>query len=307
MAKQLTTPHDDLSSSQKRLAGRIMRMPIQKILSTLIPRYPEIFIRLLYFRAFRSRINLQKPRTFNEKIQWSKLFAGYEKFGNLVDKVEVKKYVSQKIGEQYVPETYLVLDELNPDVEALLPDDFVIKPTHTSGDVIIINHKANMNFPEVRKLSALWKKINFYYLWFESVYKNITPRIIIEENLTYGNDILKDYKFYCFRGKVEYIHVDFNRFSHHTRNVYSRDWQLQNFSYKFPSSNEFLAPPKLEDMISIAEQLSQNFPFLRVDLYYTPKEEIKFGELTFFPESGFGKFHPPVWDLKLGELYPHGV
>ncbi|KPL77363.1 hypothetical protein ADN00_09295 [Ornatilinea apprima] len=268
-----------------------------------MPSYPKYFIRSWYLHRFKKPVNLNSPVTFNEKIQWLKLYGGYDRYSQFVDKLAVKEFVKKTVGSHYTIENKQYIDVNQGIILSNLPDHFVIKPTHTSGDVFICREKSLVNSEQLKQLINTWYELDYYFQWFECVYKNLRPGVIVEEFLDDGNGDLRDFKFYCFDGRVEYIHVDLDRFHRHSRNVYSRDWELQTFSYEYPYSGiNIPAPEKLDEMINVAETLSKGFPFLRVDLYYLQNKKIKFGELTFFPGAGFERFYPAIWDTKFGEM-----
>ena len=279
------------------------QIAIQRTLDGFIPFYRELFLRLYYFRRFGRLLALRRPRTFNEKLQWMKLFGNAESYAHLVDKVSVKQHIRQVLGDDYTIKDHLVVT--NPhDIDLnRLPNQFVVKPNHLSGRVLVCREKKELDIGKLTELVNYWLKLDHYYVWFETSYKGIVPRIMFEELLTDGNQWINDYKFYCFNGRVEYIHVDQDRFSRHVRVMYSRDWERLPFSFNFPLSDAIIPrPERLPEMIEIAETLSQGFPFVRIDLY-NADQGIKFGEFTFFPEAGFGRFDPPEWDMTFGSLF----
>jgi len=279
-----------------------MIIGLQKLLYRSIPNYPLLFTQFWYYRTFNNKLNIKTPVSFNEKLQWLKLFGGYERYSNLADKFKVKNYVKIRIGNKYLNNEFFVVKELESIDFSTLPESFVVKPNHLSEYVHICRDKTNLDVGRLMQTIKYWRSLDYYFIWFESVYKNIEPLVLFEEFLSDGYKTLRDYKLFCFNGHVKYIQVDIDRFENHTRNMYSRNWEIQNFSYEHPRSNLILSPPgKLDEMISVAEELSKGFPFLRVDLYHV-KERVVFGELTFFPEAGLGRLFPSSWDLELGSM-----
>lgn len=264
----------------------------------------KTYIKIKYFMKFKKRINLKKPETFNEKLQWLKLNDRKEIYSRMVDKYEAKKIIKETVGEKYVIKTlgiYNNFDEINFDE---LPNKFVIKCTHDSGGVFICNNKENFDIEYVKKQITLKMKNNFYYSFREWPYKNVKSRIIIEEFI--GNN-LTDYRFYCFNGKVELIYMYINENQDIDKpeptkcNIYDINWNLQNFHQNsLPTKEKYDCPKKLKEMIDIAEKLSNKTKFLRVDMYIK-NDNILVGELTFFPGAGFSKFHPEYIDLELGK------
>ncbi len=279
----------------------MMFYDLQKFLSATYPGYKKSFLEIFYYYKFHRHLNLKTPRTFNEKLQWLKLYGGYERYTLLADKCRAKEIIKSQIAEEYIVPTILCTRKIDQISFFDLPESFVIKPTHTSGDIVICKDKASLDLEKMKRIMEQWLGINYY--WFESVYKNIEPRILFENRISNGGTPLFDYKFYCFNGKVHFVHVDLDRFTNHKRNFYSRNWVLWDFSLEYPNSNEVIRPPqKLDEMILIAEKISRGFPFIRVDLYYY-ENKIYFGELTFFPESGFGRFDPQSTDFLFGDLF----
>lgn len=264
----------------------------------------KLFIQLKFFKNFHRFPNLKNPQTFSEKIQWLKLYDRNPHYTNLVDKYEVKKIVADFIGEQYIIPTLGVwnnADEIDFDT---LPNQFVLKATHDSGRIIICKDKSKLDKEWARKEMAKSLERDFYALTREWPYKDVPRRIIAEEFIEDKSGDLKDYKFFCFNGKVEFFKIDFDRFVGHKANYYDLDWNIQPFEeIVCPSDinrkNE--CPKNFERMVNIAQILSREFPFIRVDLYNS-NGTIYFGEMTFFPNSGMGRFNPDEADKMLGEL-----
>lgn len=249
--------------------------------------------------------DFKHPKTFNEKLQWLKLYDRRPEYTTMVDKYAVKKYVAAKIGEQYIIPTLGVWD--NPeDIEwDKLPNQFVLKCTHDSGGLVICRNKLKLD-KEAAKEKLRKSLLTDYYLnGREWPYKNVPRRIIAEkyiESAPNTND-LPDYKFFCFNGEPRIIQLDFDRFKDHKKNLYSTDWKLLPFSFNYPSHPEcvFERPQCLDEMLLNAKKLSKGMPYCRVDMYCVNKQSY-FGELTLFPASGFGKFDPFEYDKKLGDL-----
>lgn len=259
----------------------------------------------LIIKLFNKRVgylpNLDNPVTFNEKMQWLKLNWFDRQAIQLADKYHVRDYVKNKCGSKYLNEIYDVYDSVNEIDLNKLPNQFVLKVTHGSGYNVICNSKDEINWKEKFKLLNMWMKTNYYAINREWVYKDIKPKIVCERFLN-SNDPggIKDYKFFCFNGVPKYIQVDSERFIDHKRNIYDTEWNLIPVNYHYPRTDELdEKPTKLEEMIHIARELSEGFPFVRVDLYFT-ENQIYFGEMTFFPEAGFGKFSPEKFDEIIG-------
>ncbi|NPV56433.1 MAG: hypothetical protein HPY76_07170 [Anaerolineae bacterium] len=278
------------------------QIQLQKTLNAIIPRYPELFLRAYYFRRFRKILPLEHPRSFNEKLQWLKIFGNTEAHRHLVDKVSAKEHVREILGDSYIIQNYQIIEDARQIDFDALPERFVAKPNHLSGRVFISRDRDSLDRTELIDKINYWSQLDYYYVWFESSYKGIQPRIIFEELLSDGHETMRDYKFYCFDGRVEYAHVDLDRFIKHMRIMFSREWEALPFSFNFPICDVAIPQPdNLAEMIEIAETLSRGFPFVRIDLYQSSRG-IKFSEFTFFPEAGLGRFTPPEWDAKFGEL-----
>lgn len=266
----------------------------------------KTYLKLIYYTKFDKKLNLKNPKTFNEKLQWLKLYKRNDLYTTMVDKYEVKTYAGSKIGEKYIIPTIGVYDKWEEIDFKKLPNKFVMKCTHDSGGVVICTNKKKLNIDYSKELINGNLEKSFYKLGREWPYKNVKPRIIIEEFI--GQD-LTDYRFYCFNGKVKYIYEYENKASedsckpHPTYcNVYDENWKLQEFKNSYDRTPyETKKPKKLAKMIEIAEELSKGIPFIRVDLYNI-NEKIYFGELTFYPGSGFSKFFPEKYDYILGDL-----
>lgn len=265
----------------------------------------DSFLKKRYLRVFGKKLDLKNPKTFNEKLQWLKLYDRNPEYINMVDKYEVKKYISKKIGKEYIIPTlgiYNNFDEIDFDN---LPNQFVIKCTHDSGSIVLCNDKSMFDKEKCRNDINKALSKNYYFRGREWPYKNVKPRILIEQYMVdKKNRDLRDYKFFCFNGKVEFFKIDFDRFINHGANYYDRTGNLMYFGELVCEPNfekKINMPINLDKMIELAEKLSRNILFLRVD-FYEIENKIYFGELTFYPASGFGKFVPDEWDKKLGDL-----
>ena len=263
----------------------------------------KLYLSLMFRSKMGYWMNWKEPKTFNEKLQWLKIYDRKPLYTKLVDKYEVRDYIAKKIGKEYLVPLLGVWD--NPDDIDFcnLPNQFVIKCTHDSASVIICKDKESFDIDAAKEKLRHHMSKNYYYFSREWPYKNITPKIIAEKNLNEKADDLKDYKFFCFNGIVQYIQVDYNRFVDHRRNIYSPQWEPQDFSIQYPSGKEISIskPQNLDKMIEIAQTLSQEAPHIRIDLYNI-NGKIFFGECTFYHGAGFEKFSPPEWDLKFGSL-----
>lgn len=247
--------------------------------------------------------DLESPETFNEKIMHSKIYSMPHNASLLADKYAVRDFVKTRIGENILNKLYFAGD--NPDDIAFetLPDKFVIKTTHSSGGIFIIRDKNQENLTKL--LQKLRKSLNknFGFITNEPWYLEIQPRVIVEELMEDDvHGIPYDYKFFCFHGKCHYIQVDQDRFESHRRSFHAPDWTHQDFGLLFPKGKDTQKPSNLDEMIEVAEKLSADYPFARIDLY-SVNGQTRFGEITFAPGAGWEPFNPAEKDLELGSLW----
>ncbi len=262
-------------------------------------------IQLEYRLKIKKKLNLNPPRTFNEKLQWLKLYDRKDIYTVMADKYKVRDYIKDKIGEQYLVPIYGVWDDIEEVPFDKLPNEFVIKCTHDSGSVVVCRNKNELNIPEVKKfLNGRLKKNSFWY-GREWPYKNIKPRIIVEKLLKDSNNLnLPVYKLFCFNGEPKIIQqIQNDKNPDETVDYYDILWNRINMRQRFPNSNNSIEKPKkLDEMISIAKKLSKDIPFLRID-FYVVNDEIVFSEHTFYTDAGYSIFEPESenWDERLGE------
>ena len=262
------------------------------------------YLKLQYRIRFNKKINLDEPKTFNEKLQWLKLNDRKEIYTTLVDKYEVKKEILNKIGEEYLIPTIGVYDKFEDIEFDKLPNQFVIKCTHDSGGVFICKDKSNFNIKSVRNKIKKHMKKNFYYHGREWPYKNVKPKIIIEKYMEDNVEKeLIDYKVMCFNGEPKIIFTCTERFSDGLKvTFFDLNWKRLPFERHYPSSTkEIKKPYNLEKIIKLSKELSKNIPFVRID-WYEINQKLFFGEYTFFPGSGFEEFNPEEWDEKIGNM-----
>lgn len=247
-------------------------------------------------------LNIKEPRTWGEKLQWMKLYDNTPIKTRLTDKYLVRDWVREKIGEEYlIPLLGMWRRVEDIDFEKL-PDQFVLKANHGSAWNIIVTDKSEMNWDDVRDKLNLWLHSNYSFkVGQELHYWNIEPCIIAEKFIK-GIDDLRDYKFLCFNGEVKYLWIDSNRFTNHRRDVYtpSGEWidvQINDSYYNSDVPPEL--PDNLQEMVSIAERLCEEFPHVRVDLYDV-RGRIYFGEMTFTSGSGIENITPNSFDIELG-------
>ncbi|MGE9952377.1 ATP-grasp fold amidoligase family protein [Clostridium perfringens] len=260
----------------------------------------EQYVKNLYYSYFDKNLNLENPKTFNEKINWMKLNYKNEKATICADKYEVRKYLEDRGYKWLLNDligVYENVDEIDVDK---LPNRFVLKATHGSGWNLIVKNKNNIKWNPWKLIMKSWLKQNFYYYGREWVYKNMKPRIICEKYLEDRNGELLDYKVYCFNGEPKFIQVDVDRFGNHTGNYYDINWNDMPFQYDDENSGRIIDKPKnLKEILDISRDLSKEFPHVRVD-FYEVNGNLYFGELTFFTASGTAKFNPEKYDEIVG-------
>lgn len=266
----------------------------------------EAFLKMAFHINMGKSLNLKNPQTFNEKLQWLKLYDRKPEYTRMVDKYEVKQYIAERIGEEHIIPTLGVWDKFEDIDFDSLPDQFVLKCTHDSGGLVICRDKSKLDKNVAkRKINKSLKRNYFYCGSREWPYKNVIPRIIaeqyIENSRTTGKN-LDVYKFFCFGGKPAIIQVIQNdKTSEETIDYYDIEWNRLNLRQNHPNSEKPLdRVTQLNKMLKLAAVLSQGHPFLRVD-FYEVENKIYFSELTFYSDSGMAKFEPQDWDYKLGE------
>lgn len=262
------------------------------------------FLKIKYKLNFNSDLNLNNPQTFSEKLQWLKLYDRRDIYTTMVDKYEVKKYVSDIIGKEYIIPTLGIYDSYDDIDFEKLPNKFVMKCTHDSGSIVVCKDIKTFDTAAARKILNRALKKNFYYLGREWPYKNVKPRIIIEKYME-DNETkeLRDYKFFCFNGEVKFMFVATDRAIHETKfNYYDLDFKLLPFTQHYPNDKRPIQKPiNFDKMIALAEKLSKNIPHVRVD-FYEINGKLYFGEFTFYHFAGFMPFEPELWDKKIGDM-----
>ena len=266
----------------------------------------KLYLSLLFRFKMGYWMDWKNPKTFSEKLQWLKLYDRKPEYTTMVDKYEVKKYVADIIGEEYIIPTLGVWDRFEDIDFDALPEQFVLKCTHDSGGLVICKDKKKLDYKSAKKKISRSLKRNYFWGNREWPYKDVKPRIIAEKYMVDESGYeLKDYKFFCFDGKMKVFFVAKDRGSETEETKF--DFFDENFNH-LPFTNghpnsepPYFKPENFDKMTELAEKLSENIPQVRVD-FYNINGKIYFGELTFFHWSGLMPFDPPEWDLKLGEM-----
>ena len=278
------------------------------IFAPLMTISPKFATELAYFFKFKKKLNLKKPSDFNEKIQWLKLYYQTPTILKAADKVEVQNILREKGLENYLIPTLGVYDFPEEIEWEKLPQKFVIKTNNASGTNIVVTNKDDLDIQRAQEQLKIWLKTNFSHYALEPQYGEIKPKILIEQFIE-SNEILYDYRFFCFNGKPEFLYVsidgtiDESGYSDKKikKGFFDFDFKRLYFMKEETEAFNFLNKPKnFDEMIRIAQVLAKEFPFVRVDLYNIDGN-IRFGEMTFTPSSGFASYYTDEALLELGK------
>lgn len=272
----------------------------------------ENYIKKQFKKHLGYEIDFNKePETFNQKIQFRKLYDNNPLYSICADKYRVREYVKEKIGEEYLIPLYLVTDKLTEEQWDKLPNSFVAKANHNSGPVQIVRDKNKVNKKEIIRELNNQLKLDYGILSMEKYYSDIPRKIVVEKFLESKEEKdLRDYKFYCFNGEVKYCQLIKDRTIEETIDFYDKNWELQEFiglvnpikpveKHSISINNK---PKNYSLMLELAKKLAEDFNFVRVD-FYNIDGKIYFGELTFCPASGIGTFIPEEWNYKIGSYW----
>ena len=259
-------------------------------------------LEMKYLYRMHDHLDLDHPVTFNEKLQWLKLYDRNPKYTMMVDKYLVKDYISQTLGEGHVIPTlavYQSADEIDFDA---LPNQFVMKCTHDSGGSYLCKDKSTFDFEKVKSILTKNLRTNNYNVAREWPYKNVPHRIIIDRLLDdHTGDVLRDYKFWCFNGVPTYMYCTVKDKKIY-ENFYDMDFKPVDINHGFERTvPEYVKPNNFERMIELATVLSKDIPFVRID-FFNVNGRLYFGECTFYDWAGLRPFVNEEWDYKLGSL-----
>lgn len=264
----------------------------------------EDYLKRMFKIKMGYELNLQDPRTFNEKINWLKLYNRNPLYTTMVDKHAVKAYVSNIIGESHVIKELGVYGSSSEINLSLLPDKFVLKTNHGCGSMVICKNKDNVNWDfEFCKLDEALSD-NYYFHCREWVYKDVKPCILAEEYMKDSEyDVLPVYKIFCFDGSPFLIQTIKNdKQINESIDYFDINWKRLKLKQNFPNSKHPLSKPSnLQEMLDLARKLTKGIPFVRCD-FYSIEGKVFFSEFTFYSDAGFERFHPKKWDFILGDL-----
>lgn len=282
---------------------------LEAILDTIAPVIPipdKVYLHLKYYFRMGKRLHLKNPKTFNEKLQWLKLYGRRPIDTVLADKYAVKEYITKTIGAEYVIPLLGVWNKFDDIDFDKLPNQFVLKCTHDSGGVVICKDKSSFNIESARKIINYGLNHNFYVFSREKAYKDIPKRIIAEE---YKEDSakgdLRDYKFFCFNGVPKIMFIASDRQKEKGKGIkfdfFDMEFNHLPFINGHPNADEPPQKPlKFEVMKALAAKLSVGIPHVRVD-FYEVNEQVYFGEMTYSHFGGVTPFEPEEWDKILGD------
>lgn len=264
-------------------------------------------IQIQYWMKHHRKLDLKNPQRYTEKLQWYKLYYRNDKMPICVDKYRVREYIESKGLGDILVKLYGAYDKAEEIPFDTLPEKFVLKTSNGSGTNIICRDKSKLSKEEIIEKVNGFLKQSSASAGREWAYAEGTPKIIVEELLedpSSSDGSISDFKHLCFNGKPEYIVLDVDRFSNHKRNIYDVHWNDLHVASDCPciEGRIFDKPANFEKMLEIATKLSEDFPAVRVDLYNIGGE-IYFGELTFFPWSGYVLYNPDSFDYEMGSKF----
>ena len=284
----------------------ILRKVWQK--SSRLIKNDKIYLSVNFFLSHKKKMHWDNPKTFNEKTTWLKLWSKNKGFEKYVDKYEVRKFIAEKIGEEYLVPIYGVWDSYDDIDFRSLPDKYVLKTTHDSGGVKIITGQPTES---TRKFFTRHMASNYFLKGREYPYKKVAPRIMAEKFMVDEScGDLKDYKFFCFNGEPRILFLASERFKDKNKKAKFDYFDIDRKKLPFESfGHESLYKPgdvlpdipEYDEMLRIAKILSTGFPFIRID-FYNINGKIYVGEMTFFHDDGVVPFSPKEWDYRLGEM-----
>lgn len=299
-------------SDYKRKIKKCLQCPIASFVHVLgferTAFIPDVlYLKMAYKFYMGKRLNLNNPQTYNEKLQWLKLYNRKPEYTMMVDKVKVRDYVADKIGKEYLIPIIGVWNSPDEIDFNKLPNQFVLKCNHNSGTgMCICKDKTQLDFEEVRRNLQKGLYENYYYLGREWPYKNVQRKIIGEKYMVdESGEELRDYKVLCYNGEPRLIELHQGRFTdHQSQDYYDINWNKTSISqngtsvYKATDST-FPKPKNLDIMLDLSRVLAKGIPHVRVD-WYLVDGKLFFGELTFFDGSGFDPFDNQEDDLMIG-------
>lgn len=281
----------------KQLLLRIVRK-----LNFLFP--DKLYLQICFYLEMGKKLDLRNPKTMNEKLQWLKLYNRKSEYTTMVDKILVKDYVAKIIGEDYIVPLFGVWDTPEQIDFDSLPNQFVLKTNHSGGNtgVVIVKDKSKIDREAIKEKLKTSLKSDIYARYREWPYKNVERKVFAEAYL--GDDIA-DYKFYCYNGYVDAVMICVDRQIGDPKfYFFDKEWNLKRYNKRgkeAPADFTLPKPDGVDKMFELASVLSKDIPYARVD-FYNVNGKIYFGEITFFPASGFDKNRLPESDALFGDM-----
>lgn len=282
------------------------RRVYRRICNTFMTALPDkLYIQMLYYVRTGKKLDLNSPKRFNEKLNWMKLYDRNPMYTKMADKLQAKQIVADKIGDKYIIPLIAVWDNTDDIKLDQLPEEFVLKCNHDSGSAIICRDKSKFDLQAAKEKLQRCLSNNYYYYSREWVYKDIKPKIICEPYVEDFEDAeLRDYKFFCFDGKVKFLYVATDRFKPGEEvkfTFFDENYNFLPIIHGHPNADPLPEKPSgFDEMKEIAEKLSEGIKHVRVDLYEA-NGKVFFSEFTFYNNSAFLAFEPDEWDYKFGE------
>jgi len=289
----------ELTPARRRARKLWRRM---RSVAALLPPIAFQWLRHLIWHG--ALLPVSSPRTYTHHLFLKMARDRNPLLQRTADKLVLRGYVKEKLGEGYLPELYGMLDSPDGLLDLELPPRYVVKATHGSGMIAIVTTDDSATRAAIAERARRWLAYPYWRKNGEWGYRGIKPRLIVEEFLDAGDgEVPPDWKWLCLGGRAALLQVDFNRFTGHTRNFYAPDGAPVNLRLYYPPGPTIDLPPTFNMMRAVAERLAKGFDFVRVDLYAIG-ERLVVGELTHYPHAGNELFDPPEWDAKLGALWP---
>lgn len=263
----------------------------------------KLYLQIIFKLKLNEKLDLKNPRTFNQKLQWLKLYNRNPQYTKIVDKYEFKNFITEKIGAEHVIPTIGRWEKFDDIDFETLPDKFVLKCNHDSGGLVICKDKSKFDKQAAKEKIEKCMRVNYYLRGREWPYKNVKPCIIAEEYLDLPSG-LTEYKIFSFNGRAEIIDVckGIAHTGNRTNTFFDRDFNRLPIQTLLPNQKEEeQKPAEYEQLLAIADKLSEGIPQVRVD-FYIFKGRIYVGEMTFFHNSGLTEINPREWDRKLGDM-----
>ena len=288
----------ELIKKIKRIVGKDL---IQLFYRSLFFLSDENYVKLIYRLRMGRRLNLSEPEAFTEKLQWLKVNDHNPMYTRLADKLSMRDYVADRIGEGHTVPLLGVWNDFESIDFNSLPSSFVLKTTHDSGSYVICREKSNLDYNRAKKKIEKSLKTNYYKVTREWQYKDIERKVIAEVLLEDDGESLTDYKFFCFNGKPHFMYIEKESDRHPLQAIFDMDFNPLPFTMEDDKwEGKIIKPDNFSEMIDYAAKLSYSIPFLRVDMYVV-NGVVYIGELTFYHYGGFINFNPPSWDKKIGD------